>query len=234
MTGFERALHWERDTESNADDCRSFIIIHADVLIPLSKSKDVTLEEKQVAIKKYLQSLVPFQKSAMEIEDKLSKLQEDIEAFPPKVSEAVNAKKQSNVITKFLTSIWSMATGLINFILQLLKKIDFSCFGARFRFEGQPYEKSKNMSESEPLLPEERLEDDIADDCLRINGALDGLRSAWKMVELSCKHLINTLGLSEDSESRTVCNLYLDKAEETSAQLLQYSVVLSASCKQWE
>jgi len=144
------------------------------------------------------------------------------------LSEAIAAKKKkSNVIIEFLKSIWSLAIKLVNYVVQLIKKIDFSCFGTRVKFEGESYEKYNDASESEPLLRKEPLEHVVEDDVKRLNGALEGLHSTWRMIEVSCNDLTITLDLGAQLTPR-VCDKYLDRAEKISVQLLQYSEVLAA------
>ncbi|KAH9929590.1 uncharacterized protein BXZ73DRAFT_90431 [Epithele typhae] len=109
-----------RESQQNAGMCSHFLKNFAEILVPLSQSPDVSIEQKRVMIGKFLETIPVHLKAARRNAELFSELAKDVEHFPRKVASALRIKAEP---TGFFESVWTGIEEICMNIWQTLNKL---------------------------------------------------------------------------------------------------------------
>ncbi|TBU31626.1 hypothetical protein BD311DRAFT_716262 [Dichomitus squalens] len=224
-----------RESQQNAALCAQFlksvyafrnactVLLHrvlpqidfAEILVPLSQSEDLTIDQKKLMIGKFLETIPVHLNAAHANAESFSELAKDVEVFPRKVASALRIKAEPpgllasiwTGIEEVCYNVWQTLNRLLTKLvytfkvaLARLEKLRFSCFGISVdihfnRYESlEPAPLSQNESEEERR---ERIASEVQDNCDALQHKLTAFESAWYIVRLACSRLSSDLALAK-------------------------------------
>ncbi|KAI0368294.1 hypothetical protein BV20DRAFT_1122849 [Pilatotrama ljubarskyi] len=205
-----------RDSQQNAGLCAHFLKNFADILVPLSQSSEVSIDQKRQMIGKFLETIPVHLNAAKENAERFSELGKEVEIFPRKVASALRIKAEPGGffesiwtgIEELCMSIWNtlnrLLTKLVNtfkLMLSRLEKLRFSCFGISLDVHFHRYQSLEPESDMHEMTPRQVV-GEIEDDAKAITLKLTAFESAWHVVRLACSWLQSDLALAK---SFTTC-----------------------------
>ncbi|TBU48125.1 hypothetical protein BD309DRAFT_950348 [Dichomitus squalens] len=204
-----------RESQQNAALCAQFLKNFAEILVPLSQSEDLTIDQKKLMIGKFLETIPVHLNAAHANAESFSELAKDVEVFPRKVASALRIKAEPpgllasiwTGIEEVCYNVWQTLNRLLTKLvytfkvaLARLEKLRFSCFGISVdmhfnRYESlEPAPLSQNESEEERR---ERIASEVQDNCDALQHKLTAFESAWYIVRLACSRLSSDLALAK-------------------------------------
>ncbi|KAI0759849.1 hypothetical protein BD413DRAFT_268268 [Trametes elegans] len=205
-----------RDSQQNAGLCAHFLKNFADILVPLSQSGQISMDQKRQMIGKFLETIPVHLNAARENAENFSELGKAVEVFPLKVASALRVRAEPagffesvwTGIEELCMSIWNSLNRLLmkivnsfKIMLARLEKLRFSCFGVSLDIHFHRYhslEMQDNMHEMTPR----QVVGEITEDAKAIAEKLTAFESAWHVVRLACSLLMSDLALAK---SFTTC-----------------------------
>ncbi|KAI0666005.1 hypothetical protein C8Q78DRAFT_1083561 [Trametes maxima] len=199
-----------RDSQQNAGLCAHFLQNFADILIPLSRSTEVSMDQKRQMIGKFLETIPVHLNGARENAEKFGELSKEVEVFPRKVASALRLKAEPQGffesvwtgIEELCMSIWNnlnrLMVKLVNtfkVMLSRLEKLRFSCFGISLDVHFHRYHSLEPESDMHEMSPRQVV-GEIEADAKEIVLKLTAFESAWHVVRLACSRLMSDLALA--------------------------------------
>ncbi|KAI0358638.1 hypothetical protein OH77DRAFT_1200222 [Trametes cingulata] len=200
-----------RDSQQNAGLCAHFLKNFAEILVPLSQSTEVSIDQKRQMIGKFLETIPVHLNAAKENAEKFSELGKEVEVFPRKVASALRLKAEPEGffesiwtgIEELCMSIWNtlnrLLTKLVNtfkLMLSRLEKLRFSCFGISLDVHFSRYQTLEPEADMHEMTPRQVV-GEIEDDARAITLKLTAFESAWHVVRLACSSLQSDLALAK-------------------------------------
>ncbi|KAI1795534.1 hypothetical protein LXA43DRAFT_990948 [Ganoderma leucocontextum] len=220
-----------RESQQNAGLCAQFLKNFAEILVPLSQSEDLSVDQKKVMIGKFLETIPIHLNAAKDNAESFSDLSKDVELFPRKVASALRIKAEPS---GFFESIWTGIEGLCYTIWQTLnrlltklvytfkvalarlEKLRFTCFGISVDVHfnrDESLEQAPMLQNGEhELTAHEQVAGEIQDSCDVLQHKLTAFESAWHIVRLACSRLSSDLALAR---SFTICYPPVPQAVDT-------------------
>ncbi|KAI0694985.1 hypothetical protein C8T65DRAFT_666138 [Cerioporus squamosus] len=204
-----------RDSQQNAGLCAHFLKNFAEILVPLSRSEDVSLEQKRSMIGKFLETIPVHLNASRAHAEKFSGLCKEVEVFPRKVASALRIKAEP---VGFFESVWTgieelcmtvwrtlhrLLTKMVytfKVALARLEKLRFSCFGISVDVHFHQYRSLEPdaVTDGDGLeLTARELAGEVRDSCDALVAKLTAFESAWHIVHLACLKLSSDLAMAK-------------------------------------
>ncbi|KAI9067327.1 hypothetical protein FKP32DRAFT_1620595 [Trametes sanguinea] len=199
-----------RDSQQNAGLCAHFLKNFAEILIPLSQSRRVSLPQKKQMIGKFLETIPVHLDAARENMERFNELGKDVEVFPRKVASALRLKAEPQGffesvwtgIEELCMSIWNSLIRLLTKIvdtfklmLSRLEKMRFSCFGISLDIHFARYQSLHSDANMHEMTPRQVV-GELEEDTKAIVKRLTAFESAWHVVWLACSQLRSDLAMA--------------------------------------
>ncbi|KAI8993973.1 hypothetical protein BD414DRAFT_269019 [Trametes punicea] len=205
-----------RDSQQNAGLCAHFLKNFAEILVPLSQSREVSMEQKRQMIGKFLETIAVHLNAAKENVEKFSELGKEVEVFPRKVASALRLKAEPEGffgsiwtgLEELCMSIWNtlnrLLTKIVNvfkLMLARLEKMRFSCFGISLDIHFSRYQSLEPEEPDTHEMTPRQVAGVIEEDAKAISEKLTAFESAWHVVGLACSRLMSDLALARSFTS---------------------------------
>ncbi|RDX54919.1 hypothetical protein OH76DRAFT_1478431 [Lentinus brumalis] len=214
----KRHRHIYRKSQHNAGMCARFLKSFATILVPLSQSKDGSLEHKKLMITRFLEAISVHLEAAKEHTVDFNEISKEVEVFPLKVGSALReASRPVGFLEHVLVwiqdicdAIWKALMRLINNLLDVFKAAFQGpvkllrlgvCTPARYtfffemHFDDRPSKQITDADIDERTARERAGE--IMDDCDTLASKLAAFEDAWHAVELACSSLSSDLEMAQ-------------------------------------
>ncbi|KAI0779540.1 hypothetical protein C8Q74DRAFT_1198433 [Fomes fomentarius] len=206
-----------RESQQNAGLCAQFLWRFAEILIPLSQSQDISVEQKKMMIGKFLETIPVHLNAAKENADNFNELSKQVEVFPRKVASALRIKAEPQGffesvwtgIEELCLTIWKVLNRLLTKLvytfkvaLARLEKLRFSCFGISLDVHFNQYQSIDPPAADPEGSHEMQVVGEIHDNCDTLSQKLTAFESAWHVVHLACSKLSSDLSMAK---SFTMC-----------------------------
>ncbi|KAH9858915.1 hypothetical protein C2E23DRAFT_800626 [Lenzites betulinus] len=200
-----------RDSQQNAGLCAHFLNNFAEILIPLSRSPEISMDQKRQMIGKFLETIPVHLNAAKENADNFSELGKEVEVFPLKVASTLRVKAEPSGffesvwtgIEELCMSIWNnlnrLLTKIVNtfkVMLARLEKLRFSCFGISLDVHFHRYQSLEPEEDDGHEMTPRQVLGEIDDNARAIALKLTAFESAWHVVRLACSRLMSDLALA--------------------------------------
>ncbi|KAI0663377.1 hypothetical protein C8Q70DRAFT_353375 [Cubamyces menziesii] len=199
-----------RDSQQNAGMCAHFLKNFAEILVPLSQSPGISMNQKTQMIGKFLETIPVHLNAARENAEKFSELAKEVEVFPRKVASALRLKAEPQGffesvwtgLEELCMSIWNTLNQLLvkivnmfKLMLSRLEKMRFSCFGISLDVHFTRYHSLESELNSHEMSSRQVV-GTVGEDAKAIAEKLTAFESAWHVVRLACSLLLSDLALA--------------------------------------
>ncbi|KAI0743993.1 hypothetical protein C8Q80DRAFT_1184442 [Daedaleopsis nitida] len=207
-----------RESQQNAGLCSHFLKNFAEILVPLSQSGDVSIEQKKLMIGKFLETIPVHLNAARANAESFNELSKEVEVFPRKVASALRIKAEPvgffesvwTGIEELCMTVWKVLNRLLTKLvytfkvaLARLEKLRFSCFGISLDVHFNQYQSLEPQFTADGHeMTTREVVDEIQDNCDALSAKLTAFESAWHVVHLACSKLSSDLAMAK---SFTIC-----------------------------